>query len=157
MSAVMSHPAQAPEYALLAFAGIQLALPQRDVVSIDLATDIDTSAAAGNRLGTLAKAGRQWSVYALSDSFDVLHQLVDQRRFCVSFGSGTDDNAFALSCELVEAVSVANAGIVQPLAECMLMPAMPMQHCFRNDKGLVLVSDQLGIRDYLLALDNVNG
>jgi len=157
MSAVMNHPAQVSEYAVLGFSGVQLALPQREVVSIDLVTDIDTSAATGNRLGTLLKSAQQWSVYTLSDSFDVLHQISDEQRFCVSFGSGRDDDSFALTCELAEAVVLDNAGIVQPLPESILMPAMPMQHCFRNGKGLVLVSDQRGIQDYLLALDKVNG
>ncbi len=157
MSALIDYSEQVSEYAVLGFSGIQLAFPQREVVSIDLGTDIDTSSAAGNRIGSLVNAGRAWSVYALSESLDVLRQLPGDRRFCVSFGSGRDDNSFALACERVEAAVLDHGGLVRPLPESILMPGMPMKHCFRNDNGLVLVSEQRGIQDYLLALDNVNG
>lgn len=157
MSALMNEPVQASDYALLGFSGIQLAIPQREVVSIDLVTDIDTDLAANKRVGSLVKAGRQWLVYALSESFDVLHQIPGQRRFCVSFGSGDDDHSFALVCDQVEAVVLDSVGIVQPLPESIVMPVMPMRHCFRNGNGLVLVSDRLGMQDYLLALDKDNG
>ncbi|MEN8800349.1 MAG: hypothetical protein ABF297_00010 [Thiogranum sp.] len=153
----MNDPAQVAEYALLGFSGIQLAIPQREVVSIDLVTDIDTGSAVDRRVGSLVKTSRQWPVYALSDSFEVLQYIPQQRRFCVSFGSGGDDNSFALVCDLVEAVSLDTADSVQPLPASIVTPVMPMQHCFRHDNGLVLVSDQLRMQDYFLALEQDNG
>ncbi len=145
----MENPTQSTQFALLRFDGIQLAFPQGEVVMVDLAADIQSAASEESEIGYLVQEAQKWPVIALSKSFKLLSHLPPERRFCVCFGAGEDEAAFALACDEVASLALEEVAAFQPMLECMQSPLTPVQHLGKHAEQLVLVVSTETMRAYM--------
>ena len=79
-------PVRVSGWAVLTLDGLRLALPQRDIVSLELASGLRTSPVGNVEVGTFVQNNSTWPVYAL-DAALTLQATGVTRRLCAFFQS----------------------------------------------------------------------
>jgi hypothetical protein len=103
-------------------------------------------------IGALVVHGRQWRVFALSNSFELLPEVPGERRFCVCFGDGQGPRSFALACDQITSVDLDEDKHFQRLPECMQHPLSPIRELRIEHNELIYLSDTASMRTYLETL-----
>ncbi len=119
--------------ALLTIDNYQWLLPQTEVHSLELLSDIDPEVRAPNAVGALPLAGEWWPVYCLSGEFNILQRIPEQRRVCVMLDNKAD--RLALACDQIETLNPPPP--LSPVPASMASPNSPL--C-----ALTLINAELG-------------
>lgn len=136
-------------FAQLDFAGVRLLLPQDNAAAIEVSADIDTSTGVAGALGMLRANGLEWPAFALDAACEPCTECPPNYRFCIAINLG-DLPAFALACEKVDRLELADGRELRPLEPCMRQPLGPVESLLLRDGRLLLLADVARLRRYLL-------
>jgi len=89
------------------------------VTKVELSMDMPADASVAGAIGSVARAGRGWPVFALSKTLSLQSRLPASRRFCACFGSGEGDDALAPVCDEFTVLASDQWQAFQPLPECL--------------------------------------
>jgi len=133
-------------WALLGMDGVTLALPQKDVVTIELVSALQAARqedGGGKVIGWLAHDGERWPVYCLDRRFMPAPALAQAARVCVLFRSG--GRTLGLAGTQVSLLAADEDLAVQPLPACLAQPDSPLA-------GLALHHDEIVMSVHVGAL-----
>lgn len=140
-------PATLAGWALLIMDGLTLALPQRDIVTIELTTALQIAAQGGDEIGWLTRNAERYPVYCLDRHFAVAPALAETARVCLLFRSqartlglaGTQVSLLAADADLS----------VAPLPACLARPGSPLTGLALHRDAIVAVVHAQVLADYL--------
>ncbi len=128
-------------YALLTVGDLQLALPQSQVVTIELVGSVIAFSREGSKAaGFIEYEGGEWPVYSLTPELHLRRYVPQKRRFCVCFGRQAQ-HAFALLCDDVSLLPDTGDALLRDVPDCMLRPGSPLRQLLWMNDRLVLLSD----------------
>ena len=167
-------------WALLVMDGITLALPQKDVVTIELtsalqpAQEVDPD--GGGEIGWLVHDAERWPVYCLDRHFALAPALAHTARVCVLFRSNFHISPLpTLSPEGRGAVDESNSRVlglagtqvsllaadadlsVPPLPACLTRPGSPLTGLALHRDAIVAVMHAQPLGRYLLTWEAAQG
>lgn len=152
MSAAAQRMAPVPTtltgWALLNIDGITLALPQKDVVTIELVSALEiiqNKGDAGKEMGWLTQGSHRWPVYCLDRRLAVTPMLTKTPRVCVLVHS--DERTLGLAGAQVSLLASDEELNVQPLPPCLAEKDSPLS-------GLALYRDSMVMCVHVAALVN---
>jgi hypothetical protein len=111
-------------WALLAVDGLALALPQRDIVTIELVSALQPAQDGGQEIGWFAKGTQRWPVYCLDRRFAPVAALEQAARVCVLFRS--EGRTLGLAGAQVSLLAADADLDVRPLPACLTRPGSPL-------------------------------
>lgn len=137
--------------AILTMGTLRLAVPQSDIVSVDVVAD----AQPGNSdnilcAASLHKQTNQWPVYAFTDKLTPMSHLPDSCRFfaCIHI----NDIKFALACDGIELINLTEETQQQNLPHIMQANETPVLKLMKHQQNLVIQSNATLINRYLESL-----
>lgn len=142
------------QLAILQIDNLQISIPQHQIASVNLITDLDTSMAKHNHAGWITKDSLSWPIYGLSNLLSVVKAIPQQRRFCVCFHPVNGEHYFGVAVDVVTSVDVIDLSILQLLPDCMYQPNFQITHFFERQDQLVFLSD---IESLYQLFDNKDG
>lgn len=135
----------------LNFDGLELLVPQDDVVSVESVYELNTKTDQHKYLGYIPFQGTRIPVYSLNTSLQLMPFVADNRSQCVvlKYSGGW----FALLCQEISNFQLSDIRF-EALPACMQHSAMPLTHLalYRNsatDAQLGLVTNADIIMNYL--------
>jgi len=128
-------------WALLAVDGLVVALPQRDIVTIELVSALQPAQNGGHEIGWFAKGTQRWPVYCLDRRFAPAAALAETARMCVLFRS--EDRTLGLAGAQVSLLAADADLDVRPLPACLTRPGSPLVGlALRRDAMVAVVQAQ---------------
>jgi hypothetical protein len=159
-------------WALLAIDGLLLALPQREVCTIDLianlkhlgsghswgsshqaqggesGADMPGNPAPGYEVGWLLQdGGAAWPVYSFDGELRIQKQMPDKRRLCIFIGSGS--HVTGIACDRLELLETDDVLSVDAIPGCMAGVASPITGFARHQSVVVAVLNATSLHGYL--------
>jgi len=134
--------------ALIIFGGVNLLIPQKAVVTIEMIENIETEVSVTGAIGTLKATEGEWPVFALGADFKPQLDCPPESRYCVAV-SQPGKAAFSIVCEEVGSVVVEHESELKPLHACMRNKINPIASLMYKDGKLMLVSDLESMQNYL--------
>ncbi len=135
----------------LCFDGLELLIPQDDVISVESVYELSTKTDQHKYLGYIPFQGSRIPVYSLSENLQLMSFVADNRAQCVvlKYSAGW----FALLCQEIKNFQLSDIRF-EPLPACMNHPAMPLTHLAQyrsssRDTQLGLISNADIIMHYL--------
>jgi len=142
---------QAENTAILSMGSLVIAVPQTDIVSVDVAADAKPGLSE-NLLtaASLHKQGEQWPVYAFSDELKPQSQLSNTCRFfaCIQ----KDNMQYALACDAIELVKINNETPQQALPYIMQANNSPITCLLSINNKVTLQANAESLNHYLESL-----
>jgi len=137
--------------AILSMGGLHLAVPQSDIISVDVVADAKPSQSDSILCAaSLNKQNSHWPVYAFTEKLSPLNQLPESCRFfaCMQF----NDVKFALACDGIELIKLAEEIQQKNLPHIMQANETPVLKLIKHQQNLVIKSDATSINNYLESL-----
>lgn len=136
-------------YAMLCFGGVRLLVPQASVATVVAS---ETIAPAGKvvagAVGSLVGEGGELPVFVLGENFQPRAECPPAYQFCVVMKC-SDGGAYAIACDDVSKISIANDDGFVPLQACMRLPQGPIEGLMPRNGKLLLRSDVDAMWRYL--------
>lgn len=136
-------------YAMLCFGGVRLLVPQENVATVEASEAIERESDVPGAVGSLAAEGGEWPVFVLSESFETRANCPPAFIFCVAINC-SDGATFAIACDDVSKISIANDGEFIPLRPCMRLPQGPIVSMMPRNGKLLMLSDAQALWRYLV-------
>jgi hypothetical protein len=135
----------AERFAVLAFAGLQLLIPQTDVYSLEPAADMTASSMVDNMsVGELIdQNGKVWSLFALSSDLSLLTVWPETYRIAILMKNVQP--AFGLLCEHVDTVARSDISI-HPIPAAMNCVDSPLLGIALYDNEVRYISSASALR-----------
>lgn len=149
-------PATLVGWALLTMDGVTLALPQKDIVTIELVSALQPPGAdGGGEIGWFVQDTERWPVHCLDRRFAPAPALAGTTRVCVLFRS--DHRTLGLAGTQV-ALLAADADLaVPPLPACLARPGSPLTGLALHRDRIVAVVHARALADYLNPPETAHG
>jgi hypothetical protein len=140
-------PSPGAHLVLLQIGRTRLVLAQRDVRSLESATDAEFTDPPHAALGTIAAGGTAWPVFALDDELALLRVVPRHRPICAMLA--TDGGSFGLLCD--EAQVLPRPGLATyPLPAAMRRAGSPIE-------GVVTIGAEVALVASARALARMTG
>mgnify|MGYP000359591539 CR=1 FL=1 len=146
-------PATLAGWALLIMDGLTLALPQRDIVTIELTTALQPAGHDGNEIGWLVQNAQRWPVYSLDRHCALALTLAESVRVCVLLKS--EKRTFGLAGTQISLLADDADLSVPPLPACLARPGSPFMGLALHNDVIVAVAHAQALADYLASLEAV--
>lgn len=144
-------PATLVGWALLVMDGLALALPQRDIVTIELTTALQPAERGGNEIGWLVQNAERWPVYCLDRHFASAPALAESVRVCMLFRS--EQRILGLAGMQISLLAADADLSVPPLPACLARPGSPLIGLALHRDVIVAVVHAQALADYLSSLE----
>lgn len=143
-------PAAIAGWTVLAIGAVRLALPQRDVRQIELATDLKNSAAGESReIGWfIRKNGASWPAYSFDESLRFERPASAGRKLCVFMGE-RDDAVRGVLCNRVWSFEADADLRIEAVPGCMTGMRSPATGLAQFEGTAALVTDRVALAAYL--------
>jgi hypothetical protein len=143
-------PAAIAGWTVLAIGAVHLALPQRDVRQIDLASDLKESAAGeGWEIGWLIrKNGASWPAYSFTESLRLERPASAGRKLCVFVGK-PGDRVRGILCNRVWSFAADADLVIEAAPGCMTGVRSPATGLAQFEDTVALVTDRATLAAYL--------
>lgn len=169
----VTHAAPAPltlaGWALLTMDGVTLALPQKDIVTIELVSALQPVQDGGNEIGWFAQDAQRWPVYCLDRGFALAPTLAPAVRVCVLFrcnsytpplpalspsvrGNVNELRTLGLAGTQVSLLAADADLSVPPLPTCLARPGSPLAGLALHRDAIVAVVHAQPLGLYLSTL-----
>ena len=143
-------------WALLTMDGVTLALPQRDIATIELVSALQPPGADGGpEIGRFAHDAERWPVYCLDRRLAPAPALVTAARVCMLFRS--DGRTLGLAGKQVSLLAADADLAVQPLPACLARPGSPLTGLALHRDRIVAVMHAPALTEYLSPLGATHG
>ena len=135
----------------LSFGGIELLMPQNEILSIESVYELDSNIKDGKHIGEIYKQGYKLQVYCFSDSMEILKKLPKDRIKCVVIRHS--HSGFAILCNDINNIILSDISI-QNIPICMNSDLMPFSHLclYKEDdhiSKLGLVTNAICLNKYI--------
>lgn len=146
----------AQDTAILSMGSLNLAIPQSDIISVDVVAD-GWPGLSENPLtaASLLKQNGQWPVYAFSEKLKPLNKLPESCRFfaCIEY----DDVHYALACDTIELMQLDAETPQQNIPHIMQANESPILKLMQFRQSVALLANAISINHYLesLGVNNV--
>jgi len=120
---ITSKPLDGARYSLLYLGETRLLLAQADIRDIEAADDIVPDEAPPGGVGRVRVGRHTYPVYSLSDEFELMNGIPEQRRMCVLLAH--QGGLYGLVCDRVEVMEI--PADFYPLPECMRLASSPVE------------------------------
>lgn len=138
---------------ILSFAGVSLAFPLQEAVSIQRSQDLEKIDQLTLAAGSMVYADKRWPVFQLDANFKPLTDSLPANVYCVCLSADGGQTGVALTCETVESIQLkADQPTPDPLPVCMQLDATPLQQLFLHNDHLLAVSSAPALTAYLKSL-----
>lgn len=140
-------------YTLLNLNGQRLALPQKDVVTVELASvamEIQSDDFAAS--GLLQYENEEWRVFSLDSQMRVILNFLQEHRFCVCFGRD-DSTRFALLCNEVSILKIDENMHGAILPPYLAVGNSPVTALLKLDPDMIVISDFERMGHYLYSVE----
>lgn len=137
---------------LLKINGLNLIMPQSDIRSLELATDIDFTAPALCSAGWVAYSSKHWPVYCLSDELALMENVPAERHACAVLPFGAVyigvlcDDMIMLKQPIMPPQALPPS---MKLAETVTRPGTPIQHLVLYEHGIACLSNAQYVSHYI--------
>jgi len=132
--------------ALLKIGGLSLLLPQSEISSLELATDIDTAAPALHSAGWIVYTQKRWPVYCLTHELGLMEVAPAERRACAILAMGAGYLGIMCDDMMIQKNFVAQQYEL-PLA--MRLPNTPILYLVDYEQGIACASNALRLTAYI--------
>ena len=153
VSAPAPTPATLAGWALLIMDGLTLALPQKDIVTIELTTALQPAERDGNEIGWLVQNAQRWPVYCLDRHCALVSALAGSARVCVLLKS--EERIFGLAGTQISLLAADADLSVPPLPACLARPGSPFMGLALHNDIIVAVAHAQALANYLASLEAV--
>ena len=127
-------------WAVLTLDGLRLALPQRDMVTLELSSVLAANPLGNVEIGTFAQKNRTWPAYAL-DAALALQAAGVTRRLCAFFK--TAGQVRGLLCDAFSLLPADGDLVAEPLPGCMVQTYSPITgYALRENQVIAATSAQ---------------
>ena len=144
-------PATLAGWALLVMDGLTIALPQKDIVTIELSTALQPAESGSDEIGWLAQNAGRWPVYCLDRHFASAPALAESVRVCMLFRS--EQRILGLAGMQISLLAVDADLSVPPLPACLARPGSPLIGLALHRDVIVAVVHAQALADYLSSLE----
>ena len=143
-------------WALLTMDGVQLAVPQKDIVTIGLVMDLQFAQQDGGKeIGWFVQHAERWPVYCLDRHFVLAPMLAKVARVCMLFRSA--DHTFGLAGTQVLLLANDDDLVVQPLPACLARLGSPLNGLALHRNEIVMSARGSALTDLLIYLESSHG
>ena len=132
--------------AMLKMDGLNLLLPQRDIRTLESASDMDRSAPALNSPGWVPFQHKRWPAYCLSENLELMDEMPPDRRACVMFSYG--GGFTGILCNDVIVLKDFDAPSFE-LPAAMRLPDTPITGLIEYAEGIACVSNAARLTSYV--------
>ena len=132
--------------ALLKIGGLNLLLPQSEIRSLELSTDIDTASPALHSAGWIIYAQKRWPVYCLTHELGLMDVVPAERRACAILAMGAGYLGIVCDDMILRKEFVAQHYEL-PLA--MRLPNTPILYLVDYEQGIACASNALRLTAYI--------
>lgn len=146
-------PATLVGWALFLMDGLTLALPQKDIVTIELTTALQPAERNGNEIGWLVQNAQRWPVYCLDRHCALAPTLAESVRVCMLFRS--KERIIGLAGTQISLLAADADLSVSPLPACLARPGSPLIGLALHRDIIVAVAHAQSLADYLASLEAV--
>ena len=135
----------------LSFGGIELLMPQNEILSIESVYELDSNNKEGKQIGEIDKYGCKMQVFCFSESMEVLNKIPKDRIKCVVIKHSHSN--FAILCNDIDNIILRDISL-HNIPICMNNDFMPFSHlCLYNDSDhihkLALVTNAVCLNKYI--------
>ena len=109
----------------ISFGGIDILMPQSEIVSIESVYELERGQNNQKYLGVINKQGAKVPVYCFSETMNVLTYLPEDRLQCVIISSKQGD--YAVLCHDINNITLSNIQI-ESIPQCMNNGVVPITH-----------------------------
>lgn len=139
-------PAAVTGWAVLTLDGLRLALPQRDMVTLELASVLQMNPPGRVEVGRFVQKNRTWSVYALDAALALQTAGVTQR-LCAFFK--TAGQVRGLLCDTFSLLPQDDDLIAEPQPGCMAQVFSPLDGYVLRENQMVATTSAQRLGAYL--------
>ena len=111
--------------ARISFGGIDILMPQSEIVSIESVYELERGQSNQKYLGVIHKQGAKVPVYCFSETMNVLTYLPEDRLQCVVISSKQGN--YAVLCQDINNITL-NDIQIEPIPQCMNNGVVPITH-----------------------------
>ena len=133
-------------WAVLTLDGLRLALPQRDMVTLELSSVLVSNPLGNVEVGTFVQKNRTWSAYAL-DAALALQAVGVTRRLCAFFK--TAGQVRGLLCDTFSLLPADGDIVAEPLPGCMVQTHSPIIGYALRESQVVAATSAQALAAYL--------
>lgn len=133
--------------------GMVIAVPQAEVISVDVAANIQLSA-KDSKIGEIAFQTQFYPVFGLSATLQIQPDLAATRRFCVLLGTAGQP-AFALACDTVKPLLLDHAQMLQALPAAMQSANTPITYLVQHEQQMLFVTSTEALVTYFASLESL--
>ena len=142
-------------WALLAMDGLTLALPQKDIVTIELTTVLQPAEHGGSEVGWLEQNEQRWPIYGIDQHCALVPTLAESARVCMLFRS--EQRILGLAGMKVTLLAADADLSTSPLPACLTRPGSPLVGLALRGEVIVAIAHAQALTDYLVSLEVVHG
>lgn len=144
-------PAAAPGWVLLAFDGLRLVVPQRDVKTIELHSALQIAVDGEAQAGWYEQANELWPAYNLDRNLALQASEPLARQFCVFME--TQGKVAGVLCDHVSMLASDDDLTVQPMARCLVAEQSPLRALGLLNGEVVIATRGADFAAYLATLE----
>ncbi|MFW2374449.1 MAG: hypothetical protein ACN4GM_15085 [Gammaproteobacteria bacterium] len=147
----MNNSSAPQNLAILSIGSLSLAIPQTDIVSVDVVADVKPNDTDNTLVAaSLHRQDGQWPVYAFSDTLKPMPNLAESCRFCVCIKR--DDIFYALACDSVGVSLLDSDTPTEEIPEMMKSETTPVVKLMHYQQDIALIVDAFSMNHYLETL-----
>lgn len=152
VSDTTAQPAQqAPGWVVLTIDDLQLALPQSDVKSVELASRLDIAVEGEGEAGWLEQENKMWPVYGVDHRLKLITEIPRSRRFCILLY--VEDKYIGFLCDQIRMLPSDDDLDLQDMPECIVSGNSPLKWVTMLDDSMVAIVAKGGLLDYLKEIE----
>lgn len=133
-------------FSLLNIGGLHLAVPQKDIDTLEPAADIDGGSVPPHGIGWVRLGRQRWPVFCLSAELRPLTHLPPDHGTCAVLA--TEGHAIGLVCADVSLIHLPEAAMV-PLPAAMALPGRPIRGLAQREGQVLCLSSARDLAEYV--------
>ncbi len=141
----------APGWLVLSIDSVRLAVSQKDVKTIELASRLDVAVDDEMEAGWLEQDGKMWPVYSVDANLALQVRTPHPRRFCVMLYAG--EKLIGFLCDEVRMLPSDGDLDLQMMPECLADPHSALQRVALLDGEIVIAAGNGALARYLTELE----
>lgn len=140
-----------PGWLVLSIDKVRVALPQKDVKTIELVSALDVAVEGEMEAGWLEQDGKMWPAYGVDEQLNLRPEVPKTRRFCVMLREG--DKLIGFLADQVRLLPADEDIAVSDLPGCLIVEDSPLGGLSLLDGDVVAAMRPGALAPYLLEME----
>lgn len=142
---------EVPGWLVLSIDNMRLAVPQKDVKTVELASTLDVAVEGEAEAGWLEQDGKMWPVYGVDEYLSLQAVVPRSRRFCIMLHTG--DKLVGFLCDQVRMLPSDNDLNLQDMPGCLVNDSSPLRWISLFEGKVVAVAKSGGLTAYMAEME----